>query len=107
MAKASFLDILQHAVSAGVPYCQVHEQVVVDSYLLEPELEAICWRDVFRKVFFLAWRIGTSMQFNRDDFPTSLTPTSAKFTFSSFKCEKETSLSVSIEYDDPRNIDIN
>ena len=36
----------------------------------------------------------TSMQFRSEDLPTSLTPTIARFTFYSVRCEKDTSLSV-------------
>jgi hypothetical protein len=102
--QASLLDVLQHAVSAGVPHCQVDQQVVVDAYLLEPKLEAVGGSNVFRELLLLAPPMRTSMQFSSDDFPTSPTPTNAMFTLSSLRCEKDTSLSVSIEYDDPRNI---
>jgi len=44
------------------------------------------------------------MQLIIEDFPTSLTPTSAIRTFYSLMLLKERSLSVSIEYDEPLNI---
>ncbi len=95
--EPSLLDILEHAVSTGVPDSQIDEQVVVDAYLFEPKLEAVGGSNVLGELLLLAAGIGTSMQLRRDDLPTSLTPTSAMLTFSSLRWEKETSLSVSIE----------
>lgn len=70
---------------------------MVDSDFFEPELEAVGGSNVFREVLLLAAAMCTSIQFSSDDLPTSLTPTNAIFTFYSFRWEKETSLSVSIE----------
>lgn len=97
VAQPSLLDILQHAIATGVPDGQVDQQVVVDPDLFEPELEAVGGSNVLGEVLLLAAGMRTSMQFSSDDLPTSLTPTIAMFTFSSLRCEKETSLSVSIE----------
>lgn len=102
--QLSLLDVLRHAVAAGVPDCEIDEEVVVDANLLEPELKSVGGRDVLGEALLLAGAIVTSMQLSSDDLPTSPTPTSAIFTFSSLRCEKERSLSVSIEYDDPLNI---
>lgn len=95
--QSSFLDVLQHAISTGVPDSQVDEQVVVDSDLFESKLEAVGGSNVVGEVLLLAAGMRTSMQFSSDDLPTSLTPTMAMFTFYSLRWEKETSLSVSIE----------
>jgi hypothetical protein len=80
--QLSLLDVLRHAVAAGVPDCEVDEEVVVDANLLESELKSVGGRDLLRELLLLAGAIVTSMQFSSDDLPTSLTPTSAIFTFS-------------------------
>ena len=81
-SQFSLLDVLCHAISTGVPHCQIDQEVVVDANLLEAQLKSIGRRDLLRKLLLLPQAIVTSMQFSSEDLPTSLTPTSAIFTFS-------------------------
>ncbi len=39
--EPSLLNVLQHSVATGVPDCEVDEEMAVDPYFLEPELESI------------------------------------------------------------------
>lgn len=85
MPQSSLLNVLQHAISTGIPYSQVDEQVMVDSNFFESKLEAVGGSNVFGELLLLAAGMRTSMQFSSDDLPTSLTPTNAMFTFYSLR----------------------